>query len=132
MSTAYARSRLPATALSLVALLFTSPAPVLAQTAWDWQDQADMLGRLTAQGLVRSMDSVRTRADERERAPAPAPARLREADRDNAAGVDPRRSFGHESGARTPPAAGAAVLSDVEVTTTAAPLPAQERREREL
>lgn len=110
MSTAYARSRLPATALSLVALLFTSTTPALAQTAWDWQDQADMLGRLTAQGLVRSMDSVRTRADERERAPAPAPARLREADRDN----------------------GAAVLSDVEVTTTAAPLPAQERREREL
>jgi hypothetical protein len=107
MSTAYARLRLHATTLSLVAL-FTATTPVLAQTAWDTQDQADMLGRLTAQGLVRSMDSVRAWADERDRAPAP--ARLREADRDN----------------------GATVLSDVEVTTNATPAPAHERRAREL
>lgn len=130
MSTTYARSRLSATALSLVALMFTATTPALAQTAWDWQDQADMLGRLTAQGLVRSMDSVRARGDERDRAPAP--ARLREADRDNAAVVDPRRSFGHGTGARTPPAAGATVLSDVEATTNATPPPARERRAREL
>ena len=109
MSTAYARSRLPATALSLVALvLFTATTPALAQTAWDIQDQADMLGRLTAQGLVRSMDSIRVRGDERARAPAP--ARLREADRDN----------------------GATVLSDAEVATNATPPPAHERRAREL
>jgi hypothetical protein len=128
MSTA--RSRLPATALSLVALVFTATTPVLAQTAWDTQDQADMLGRLTAQGLVRSMDSVRARADERDRAPAP--ARLREADYDHAAGVDSRRSFGHESGARTPPAAGATVLSGAEATTKAPLPPARERHAREL
>jgi hypothetical protein len=108
MSTAYARSRLHATALSLVALVFTAITPVLAQTAWDTQDQADMLGRLTAQGLVRSMDSVRTRANERDRAPSP--ARLREADRDN----------------------DATVLSDAEVATNATPSPAHERRAREL
>jgi hypothetical protein len=108
MSTAHARSRLHATALSLVALVFTATTPVLAQTAWDTQDQADMLGRLTAQGLVRSMDSVRARADKRDRAPAP--ARLREADHDN----------------------GATVLSDAEVATNATPAPAHERRAREL
>jgi len=130
MSTAYARSRLPATALGLVALVFTATTPVLAQTAWDRQDQADMLGRLTAQGLVRSMDSVRARTDQRDRAPAP--TRSREADRDNAAGVDPRRSFAHESGARTPPAAGATMLSDVEATTKPTPTPTRERRAREL
>jgi hypothetical protein len=129
MSTAYARLRLPATALGLVALVFTATTPVLAQTAWssldqadiNRQDQADMLRRLEAQGLVRSMDPVRTRADERHRAPA----RSRETDRDDAAGVDPRRRLGHERGARTPPAAGAAVPSDAEATTDATPPPAR-------
>lgn len=130
MSTAYARSRLPATALSLVVLVFTATTPARAQTAWDVQDQADMLGRLTAQGLVRSMDPVRPRADVQHRTPAP--ARLHQDDRDNAAGVDPRRSFGHERGARTPRAAGATVLSDVEVPANATPAPAREPRAREL
>lgn len=135
MSTAHARARLPATALCLAALLLTTASPVLAQSAWGSldqadiyrQDQADMLGRLAARGLIRPADPGRARAGERDRAPA----RVREADGDDAAGVDSRRRFGHESGARTPPALGATVPSDAEAAN-AMPPPARPQHAHKL
>ncbi len=117
MPTTNLHSRLPATALCLCAMVLTASPPAFAQTSWDAQDQADMWGRLQAQGLIRSSES--TRAEAAKRGKPSAPARLHEAGRDDAAGADPRRRSGHGSGPRTPPTPDATALPDAEVTTDA-------------
>jgi hypothetical protein len=119
MRTTNLHSRLPATALCLCAMVLAASPPAFAQTLWDAQDQADMWGRLQAQGLIRSPESARAEAAKRGKPSAP--PRLHETDRDEAAGADPRRRYGHGSGLRTPPAPDATALHDVKVTTDAAP-----------
>ena len=119
MPTTNLHSRLPATALCLCAMVLAASPPAFAQTLWDAQDQADMWGRLQAQGLIRSPESARAEAAKRGKPSAP--ARLHEADRDEAAGADPRRRSGHGSGLRTPPTPDATALPDVKVTTDAVP-----------
>jgi len=110
MPTTNLHSRLPATALCLCAMVLAASPPAFAQTRWDAQDQADMWGRLQAQGLIRSPESAR--AEAAKRGMPLAPARLREAARDDAAGADPRRRSGHGSGLRTPPTPDATALPD--------------------
>jgi hypothetical protein len=127
MSTTNLHSRLPATALYLCALVLAASSSAFAQTPWDAQDQADMSGRLQAQGLIRSPESARAEAAKRGKLSAP--ARLHEADRDDAAGADPRRRSGHGSGPRTPDAT---ALPDAKVTSDAAPTSALGRSAREL
>jgi hypothetical protein len=81
-------------------VLAASPL-AFAQTPWDAQDQADMWGRLQAQGLIRSPESARAEAAKRGKPPAP--PRLHEADRDDASGADSRHRSRHGSEPRTPP-----------------------------
>ena len=130
MPTTNLQSRLPATALCLCALVLAASPPAFAQTPWDAQDQADMSGRLQAQGLIRSPESARAEAAKRNKLSAP--ARLHEADRDDAAGADPRRRSGHGSGPRTPPTPDATALPDAKVTSDVAPTSALGRPAREL
>jgi hypothetical protein len=99
MRTKNLHSRLPATVLCLCVMVLAASPPAFAQTLWDAQDQADMWGRLQAQGLIRSPESARAEAAKRGKPSAP--ARLHEAGRDDAAGADPRRRSGHGSGLRT-------------------------------
>ena len=101
MRTKNLHPRLPATALCLCALVLAASPPAFAQNLWDAQDQADMWGRLQAQGLIRSPDAARAESVKRGK-PSASP-RLHEADRDDAAGADSRRRYGHGSGPRTPP-----------------------------
>jgi hypothetical protein len=115
MRTKTLRSRLPAPALCLCAMVLASNPPALAQSQWDAQDQADMWGRLQAQGLVRSPESARAEAAKRGKPSAPAP--LHEPDRDGAAGADLRPRSGHGSAPRTLPTHDAtAALPDAQVT----------------
>lgn len=95
MSTTNARSRMSAAALCLLAVAVVMP--VQAQTAWDRQEQAEILARLQAQGLVRPAESacaggkkqdarVGRECRKRERRGKPeAPAREHEAGRDGEA-----------------------------------------------
>ena len=59
MRTKNLHPRLPATALCLCALVLAASPPAFAQNLWEAQDQADMWGRLQAQGLIRSPDAAR-------------------------------------------------------------------------
>ena len=99
MRTKNLHSRLPATALCLCAMVLAASPPAFAQTLWEAQDQADMWGRLQAQGLIKSPESARAEAAKRNKPSAP--SRLHETDRDEAAGADARRRYGHGSGQRT-------------------------------
>ena len=127
MRTKNLHSRLPATALCLCAMVLAASPPTFAQTVWDAQDQADMWGRLQAQGLIRSPESARAEAAKRGKPSAP--ARLHEADGDDAAGRILEARSGQGSG---PPTPDATALSDATVTTDAAPSSARGRPAREL
>ena len=114
MPTTNPHSRRPVTALCLCAMALAASPPAFAQSQWDAQDQADMWGRLQAQGLVRSPEPARADAAKRGKPSAPA---LHEANRDDAAGADLRPRSGNGSAPRTPSAHDAkAALPDAQVT----------------
>ncbi|HEX2082395.1 MAG TPA: hypothetical protein VHF86_02795, partial [Xanthomonadaceae bacterium] len=71
MPTTNLHSRSSIAALCLCAMVLAASPPAFAQSQWDAQDQADMWGRLQAQGLVRSPESARAKAAKRGKPPVP-------------------------------------------------------------